>query len=104
MLISILVKVILIRLSGAFDTETSGFDTGAIDVKVDGFVLKKKIVFKISGLSFSSKLDCNCCIISIDKTAFKKMVLLIRSAKFLAPEVAFKALHGTLFLCLGWCS
>ena len=49
MLISILVKVILIRLSGAFDTETSGFDTGAIDVKVDGFVLKKKLFLRYQG-------------------------------------------------------
>ena len=49
MLISILVKVILIRLSGAFDTETSGFDTGAIDVKVDGFVLKKKSFLRYQG-------------------------------------------------------
>ena len=52
MLISTLIKVILIRLSGAFDTETSGFDTGAIDVKVDGFVLEKKSFLRYQGCLF----------------------------------------------------
>ena len=35
------------------------------------------------GLSFSSKLDWGSCIISIAKTAFKKIGALIRSMKFL---------------------
>ena len=32
-------------------------NTGAIDHKIDGFVLKEKSSFKILGLPFSSKLD-----------------------------------------------
>ena len=32
-------------------------NTGAIDVKMDGFVLEEKTSFKMLGLTFSSKLD-----------------------------------------------
>ena len=32
-------------------------DSGAIDVEMDGFVLKEKSCFKILGLSLFSKLD-----------------------------------------------
>ena len=32
-------------------------NSGAIDVKMDGFVLEEKPPFKMLGLSFSSKLD-----------------------------------------------
>ena len=32
-------------------------NTGAIDVKIDGFVLEEKTSFKMLGLTFSSKLD-----------------------------------------------
>ena len=42
-------------------TQLVSFDrsnnTGAIDVKMDGFVLKEKTSFKMLGLTFSSKLD-----------------------------------------------
>ena len=40
------------------------------------------------GLTFSSKLDWGSYIISIAKSAFKKIGALIRSLKFLSPEVA----------------
>ena len=40
------------------------------------------------GLTFSSKLDWGSYIISIDKTASKKIRALIHSLKFLSPEVA----------------
>ena len=40
------------------------------------------------GLTFSSKMDCGSYIISIAKTASKKMGALIRSMKFLSPEGA----------------
>ena len=39
-------------------------------------------------LIFSSKLDCSFYIISTAKTASKKIGDLIRSMKFLSPEVA----------------
>ena len=45
----------------------------AIDVKMDGSVLEKKSSFKMLGLTFSSKLDWGSYIISIAKTASKKL-------------------------------
>ena len=42
----------------------------------------------MSGLTFSSKLDWSSYIISIAKTAFKKIGVFIRSMKLLSPEVA----------------
>ena len=63
-------------------------NTGAIDVKMDGSVLEEKSSFKMLGLTFSSKLDWGSYIISIAKTASKKIGVLIRSMKFLSPEVA----------------
>ena len=48
-------------------------NTGAIDVKMDGSVLEEKSSFKMLGLTFSSKLDWGSYIISIAKTASKKL-------------------------------
>ena len=61
-------------------------NTGSIDVKMDGPVLEEKSSFKMLGLTFSSKLDWGCYIISIAKTASKKIGALICSMKFLSPE------------------
>ena len=78
---------------------------GAIDVKMDGSVLEEKSSFKMLGLTFSSKLDWN----SIAKTASKKIGALIRSMKFLSPEVALYLYKSTLPMYeillsrLGWC-
>ena len=73
-------------------TQLVSFDwsnnTGAIDVKMDGSVLEEKSSFKMLGLTFSSKLDWDSYIISIAKTASKKIGTLIRSMKFLSPKVA----------------
>ena len=61
------------------------------------------------GLTFSSKLDWGSYIISIAKTASKKIRALIRSMKFLSPEVAlylYKSTirtFGILLSRLGWC-
>ena len=63
-------------------------NNGAIDVKMDGSVLEEKTSFKMLGLTFSSKLDWGSYIVSIAKTASKKIGVLIRSMKFLSPEVA----------------
>ena len=63
-------------------------NTGTIDVKMDGSVLNEKSSFKMLGLTFSSKLDWGSYIISIAKTASKKIGALIRSMKFLSPDVA----------------
>ena len=63
-------------------------NTGAIDMKMDGSVLDEKSSFKMLGLTFSSKLDWSSNIISIAKTASKKIGALIHSMKFVSPEVA----------------
>ena len=63
-------------------------NTGAIDVEMNGSVLEEKTSFKMLGLAFSSELDWGSYIFSIAKTASKKIGALIRSTKFLSPEVA----------------
>ena len=55
---------------------------------MDGSVLEEKSSYKMLGLTFSSKLDWGSYIIFIAKTASKKIRALIRSMKFLSPEVA----------------
>ena len=52
-------------------------NTGAIDVKMDGSALEEKSYFKMVGLTFSF-------IISIAKTASKKIGALIRFMTFLS--------------------
>ena len=73
-------------------TQLVSFDqsnnNGAIDGKMYGSVLDKKSSFKMLGLTFSSKLDWGTYIISIAKTASKKIGPLICSMKFLSPDVA----------------
>ena len=77
--------------------------TGAIDVKMDGSVLEEKSSFKMLGLTFSSKLDWGSYIISIAKTASKKIGALIRSMKFLSPDVARYLYKSTIRPCMGYC-
>ena len=48
-------------------------NTGAIDVKMDGAVLEEKSSPKMLGLPFSFKLDWGSYIISIAKTAPRKL-------------------------------
>ena len=85
-------------------TQLVSFDrsknTGAIDVKMDGSVLEEKSSFKILGLTFSSKLDWGSYIISIAKTASKKIGALILSMKFLSPEVALYLYKSTIRPCM----
>ena len=59
---------------------------------MDGSVLEENSPFKMLGLTLSSKLNWGPYIISIAKTASKKIGTLIRSMTFLSPEV-------TLYLC-----
>ena len=54
-------------------------NTGAIDVQMDKAFLEEKSYFKMLGLTFSSKLDWCSYIISIAKTASKKIGDLICS-------------------------
>ena len=75
-------------------------NTGAIDVKMDGSALEEKSSFKMLVLPFSSKLDWGSCVIYIAKTASKKIGTLIRSMKFLSPEVALYLYKLTIRLCM----
>ena len=79
-------------------------NTGAVDVKINGYVSDEKSYFdKMLVLSFSSKLDCGSYIISIAKTATKKIGALICSMKFLSPEVALYLCKSTIQPCMEYC-
>ena len=55
---------------------------------MDGSLVEEKSSFEMLGLAFSSKLNWGYYIISIVKTASKKIRALIHSMNFLSPEVA----------------
>ena len=78
---------------------------------MDGSVLEEKSSFKMLGLTFSSKLDWGSYIISIAKSASKKVGALFRSMKFLSPEVVLYLYKSTIqtgmeyrvLSYVGWC-
>ena len=78
--------------------------TGAIDLKMYGSFLEKKSYFKMLGLPSYSKLDWSSNIISVAKTASKKIEALFHFLQFLSPEIALYliVLHRIL-LCRSWC-
>ena len=78
-------------------------NTGASDVKMDGSVLEEKSSFKMLGLTFFSKLDWGSYIISIAKTASKKIGALICSMKFLSLEVALYLYESNICPCMEYC-
>ena len=78
-------------------------NNGSIDVKMGGSILEEKSSFKMLGLTFSSKLDWGSYIISIAKTACNKIGALIRSMKFLSPEVALYFYKSTIRPCMEYC-
>ena len=80
--------------------DRSNNNTGAIDVKVDGSVLGEKPPFKMLNLIFFSRLDWDSYIISIAKSTSKKIGALIRSMKFLFPEVALYLYKSTIRPCM----
>ena len=88
-------------------TQLVSFDrsnnNGSIDVKMGGSILQEKSSFKMLGLTFSSKLDWGSYIISIAKTASKKIGALIRSMKLLSPEVALYLYKSTIRPCMEYC-
>ena len=55
------------------------------------------------GLTSSSKLDWGSYIVSIAKTTSKKIGALIRSMKFLSPEVALYLNKSTIQPCIEYC-
>ena len=88
-------------------TQLVSFDwsnnNGSIDVKMGGSSVEEKSSFKMLGLTFSSKLDWGSYIISTAKTASKKIGALIRSMKFLSPEVALYLYKSTICPCMKYC-
>ena len=88
-------------------TQLVSFDrsinNGSIDVKMGGSILEEKSSFKMLRLTFSFKLDWGSYIISIAKTASKKIGALIRSMKFLSPEVALYLYKSTIRPCMEYC-
>ena len=72
-------------------------------MKIDVSVLEEKSPFKMLRLAFSSKLDWGTYIISIAKTASKKIGALIHSMKFLSPEVALYLYKSTIRPCMEYC-
>ena len=69
-------------------------------------MLGKRSCFCLTGLitmAFSSKLDWVSYIISISKTASKKIGPLIHSMKFLSPKVALYLYKSTIYPCMEYC-
>ena len=78
-------------------------NTGATDVKLDGSVPEEKLSFEMLELTYSSKLDWGSYIISIPKSASKKIGALICSMKFRFPEVARYLYKSTIWSCMECC-
>ena len=70
---------------------------------MDGPALDEKSSFKMLGLTVSSKLDWGSYIISIAKTASKKIGVLTCSMKFLSPKVALYLYKFTICPCMEYC-
>ena len=70
---------------------------------MDGSVLEEKTSFKMLGLTFSSKLDWGSYIVSIAKTASRKIRAVICSMKFLFPEVTLYLYKSTIQPCMEYC-
>ena len=62
-----------------------------------------KSYFKMLRLTFSTKLGWDSYIISIAKTASKKIGALIRSMKFVSPEAALYLYKSTIRPCMEYC-
>ena len=75
----------------------------AINVEVNGSVLEEKSSFKMLRLTFCSKLDWGSYIISIAKSATKKIGALSCSMEFLSPEVALYLYKSTRWSCIEYC-
>ena len=76
---------------------------GFIDMKMDGSVLEEKSSFTMLRLTFFSELDWGSYIMSIAKTASKKIGALICSMKFLSPDGALYLYKSTIRPCMEYC-
>ena len=88
-------------------TQLVSFDhsnnNGSINEKMDESVLEEKSPLKMLGFNFSSKLDWGLFIISIAKTASKKIRALIHSMKFVSSEVVLYLYKSTICPCMEYC-
>ena len=65
--------------------------------------IDEKSSFKMLAFCFSSKLDWSSHIMSIAKTATKKIGAFICSMKFLYPDVAQYLYKSTIWICIEYC-
>ena len=70
---------------------------------MDGVVHEGKSSFKMLGLNFSSKLHWGSYFTSVAKTTSKKIGALIRSTRFLSPEVVLYLYKSTIRPCMEYC-
>ena len=75
-------------------------NNGSIDMKMGESIPEEKSSFKMLGLTLSSKLDWGSYIVCIAKAVSKKIGALIRSMKFLSPEVALYLYKSTIHPCM----
>ena len=69
-------------------------------MKMDGSAVEENLSFKMLGLSFSSRVDLGYYIVSIAKTASKKIGGLIRSINFLSHELALYLYKSNIHSCM----
>ena len=70
---------------------------------MDRSALEEKSLFKMLGLTFSSKSDWGPYIISIVKSVFKKIGTLIHFMKFLSHKVPICLYKSTIPPCVEYC-
>ena len=72
--------------------------------KTARLLMRKKSSYKMLGLTFSSTLDWGFYIAGLGaQTASKNIGVLIRSMKFLSPEVALYLYKSTIQPCMEYC-
>ena len=78
-------------------------DSSATDPKMDGSVLEEKSSSRMLGLSSSSKLDWGSYILSISKTASKRIGTLNACIKFISPKGMIYLYRPTIRPCMEYC-
>ena len=76
---------------------------GAIDTKMDRFVLGEKPSFRLMGLCSSYKIDWDAWIISIAKIESKETGVLLLFMTFSSPEIAVYFYKSTIRSCIEYC-
>ena len=78
-------------------------NSAAIDVKINGYVLKEKSSLKMLQLSFCCKMDLDSYFVSIAKVFSQKIGAQVSSTQFLSLEFALYLYKSTRWLCLEYC-